>query len=320
MPPSRARVQPAPLARPSFDHLLRCSAHSPSRALQPVPQAKCGDVSAGGVDFETRTEAGSADGLLQMQQGQEQGAGCKCTPCDSRRKQFMWACCCGSTVIILLSFFLALYLPITQLVRETKVRLVHVDVKSLCDNPMLVTLKMQVTNPAPVRVKMDTLEVHLMRTDSKLMLVDTSEPVTLPSNVDSADMLVQMRIKSLDDSKAAQALEDLRAEKRQAYSVSYKAKLNIRVIALPISWTFKGEMDLDDMDNANEEDKEGAKEGEEGGKKVCAVNVTCWVTTFEDECCVQRGNVSLVRYGQVHDQAQALTFQSEVHVCVCVCV
>jgi hypothetical protein len=175
--------------------------------LNPVDVASTADTSTGRVERDVC----SADGLPP--QGPGTGDGCRVslgTLCNSRKKQLMWACCCCSTVIILVSFFLALYLPIMQLIRGTKFRLVHVDLEALCDNPMLVTLRVQVKNPAPVHIKVDKLEVHLMRTDSELILVDIAEPVALPNNVDSVSMVIKMRIKSLNDMKAAQALEDIR--------------------------------------------------------------------------------------------------------------
>ena len=175
--------------------------------LNPVAVASTADTSTGRVERDVC----SADGLPP--QGPGTGDGCRVslgTPCNSRKKQLIWACCCCSTVIILVSFFLALYLPIMQLIRGTKFRLVHVDLEALCDNPMLVTLRVQVKNPAPVHIKVDKLEVHLMRTDSELILVDIAEPVALPNNVDSVSMVIKMRIKSLNDMKAAQALEDIR--------------------------------------------------------------------------------------------------------------
>jgi hypothetical protein len=113
--------------------------------------------------------------------------------------------------------------------------------------------------------------------------------------------------------------------KTQAYSVSYKASLNIRVIALQITFTFKGSLDLDDMNNDDNAHKK-TEDTTNSKEKMCAVNASCWVTTFEDECCLQRGNVSLVRYVEVRDEALAFKLQSEVRACeqtcvrVCVCV
>ncbi len=111
--------------------------------------------------------------------------------------------------------------------------------------------------------------------------------------------------------------------KTQAYSVSYKASLNIRVIALPISFTFKDSLDLDAMNNDDNAQKKTDDTTKGKEKKVCAVNASCWVTTFEDECCLQRGNVSLVRYVEVRDEALAFKLQSEVvcvRACVCLCL
>ena len=98
-----------------------------------------------------------------------------------------WACCCCSVFVIILSFFLAIYLPITAFANGAKLRLVHVgelescivfeswplllpwsmpmdkryrelmhaqmaqvNVSNLCSDPMVLQFRAQVTNPAHV--------------------------------------------------------------------------------------------------------------------------------------------------------------------------
>ena len=69
-----------------------------------------------------------------------------------------------------------------------KMRLVHVDVMDLCSNPMRLSLRAQVSNPADVRVKIDDLGMQLRGPQGALLKVSTSAPLLVPGRIKEANI------------------------------------------------------------------------------------------------------------------------------------
>jgi len=152
--------------------------------------------------------------------------------------------------VIILSFFLALYLPITAFANGAKLRLVHVgelescivfeswplllpwsmpmdkryrelmhaqmaqvNVSNLCSDPMVLQFRAQVTNPAHVHVDVSKLQVVLKKGSQKLMDLSIPEPLAVPSLVENQDIPMTISIDVLDEEAASAALVDLQANK-----------------------------------------------------------------------------------------------------------
>ena len=242
---------------------------------------------------------------------------CECFPCNSPRRRRMWCGCCGATFIILLSFFLAIYLPLMDFINGFKMRLVHVDVMDLCSNPMRLSLRAQVSNPAHVRVKIGDLGMQLRGPQGALLKVSTSAPLLVPGRTKEANISVTLLMDTLLESDAAQALSDLQTNTAlQEYEVVYGAGLDLRIIALPFYYRFQGQSSLaDSQDSQDDEDPDdAAKNAQEAQPKRCDVNASCWFTTFENECCQTEGSLSKIRFLSVRDAAKALSVQSEAEM------
>ena len=79
---------------------------------------------------EVSNSMGSEDKLLNPDR--EKSVTCNCALCDSPRRRMAWACCCCSVFIIILSFVLAIVLPIAAFINGAKLRLVHVRQTNEC--------------------------------------------------------------------------------------------------------------------------------------------------------------------------------------------
>ena len=239
---------------------------------------------------------------------------CECFPCNSPRRRRMWCGCCGATFIILLSFFLAIYLPLMDFINGFKMRLVHVDVMDLCSNPMRLSLRAQVSNPAHVRVMIDDLGMQLRGPQGALLKVSTSAPLLVPGRTKEANISVTLLMDTLLESDAAQALSDLQTNTAlQEYEVVYEAGLDLRIIALPFYYRFQGQSSLADSED-DEDPDDAAKNAQEAQPKRCDVNASCWFTTFKNECCQTEGSLSKIRFLSVRDAAEALSVQSEAEM------
>ena len=194
-----------------------------------------------------------------------------------------------------------------------KMRLVHVDVMDLCSNPMRLSLRAQVSNPAHVRVKIDDLGMQLRGPQGALLKVSTSAPLLVPGRTKEANISVTLLMDTLLESDAAQALSDLQTNTAlQEYEVVYGAGLDLRIIALPFYYRFQGQSSL--ADSEDEDPDDAAKNAQEAQPKRCDVNASCWFTTFENECCRTEGSLSKIRFLSVRDAAEALSVQSEAEM------
>ena len=109
-----------------------------------------------------------------------------------------------------------------------KMRLVHVDVMDLCSNPMRLSLRAQVSNPAHVRVKIGDLGMQLRGPQGALLKVSTSAPLLVPGRTKEANISVTLLMDTLLESDAAQALSDLQTNTAlQEYEVVYGAGLDL---------------------------------------------------------------------------------------------
>eukprot|EP00277_Geminigera_cryophila_P003749 CAMPEP_0179421562 /NCGR_PEP_ID=MMETSP0799-20121207/9857_1 /TAXON_ID=46947 /ORGANISM="Geminigera cryophila, Strain CCMP2564" /LENGTH=329 /DNA_ID=CAMNT_0021195427 /DNA_START=384 /DNA_END=1370 /DNA_ORIENTATION=- len=197
-----------------------------------------------------------------------------------------------------------------QFIEGAKVRLVHVDIETLCANPMTISMRTQVTNPALVHVKISKPEAYLERDGKKLMKLDSGEPLIVSANSQNSPVALQIRMHAMDEQEAALAFAHIQAENfLSSYQITYSATLNVRVIALPIHYEFKGSMTLDDLMNPQQKD---TADDQKKKWKTMFVNASCWVTTFENECCQQDGSLTEIRFLAMQDGTEALNMQSEV--------
>ena len=181
--------------------------------------------------------------------------------CSTRARRRVSACCCAAAMLILLSFFLAIYLPLMHLLRGTFVRLTHIDVTDLCAYPMHLSLRAQVTNTSPVRVRINSFKLQLRGSQAgdeddgrrgwraaPLLQAKTLQPLVLHNDVDQAPVDVPLEIDTLDESAATQALAHLSAgHNTSVYPVTFTAKLSLRIHALAFDYTYTSSLSLADV-------------------------------------------------------------------------
>ena len=181
--------------------------------------------------------------------------------CSTRARRRVSACCCAVAMLIVLSFFLAIYLPLMHLLRGTFVRLTHIDVADLCAYPMHLSLRAQVTNTSPVRVRINSFKLQLRGSQAgdeddgrrgwraaPLLQAKTLQPLVLHNNVDQAPIDVPLEIDTLDESAATQALAHLSAgHNTSVYPVTFTAKLSLRIHALAFDYTYTSSLSLADV-------------------------------------------------------------------------
>jgi len=164
-------------------------------------------------------------------------------------------------------------------------------------------------------VKISKPEAYLKRDGKILMKFDSALPLIISDNSKNSPISLQLRMHTLEEEEAALAIAHIQAETfLSSYEITYSATLNVRVIALPIYYKFKGTTALDDvMDPQNNDDAENddAEKQQKASEIECLVNASCWFTSFEDECCHQDGNLTEIRFLAMQDEAEAFNMQSE---------
>jgi hypothetical protein len=236
------------------------------------------------------------------------------------------------------------------MLQGTQIRLVHVGLDTVCENPMQVTARGHLSskvlrNPANFFISISKFDLFLKGRDIKepILHVNLPAPVVLPLQVEESEVALSMSIVSDDDvSRVATAVASLQENIGLVnYTVECKVELTIRIDE-SISFKFALGDSLPLLDILGQG---GGGDGQRGGgggggggllssvstllfpdqqaskssgadvekRRTCEVTTACWFTNFEGECCASALNLSGVslRSMSVHDDFDAIRLQMD---------
>jgi hypothetical protein len=229
---------------------------------------------------------------------------------------------------------------VTYMLQGTQIRLVHVGLDTVCDNPMQVTARGHFSskvlhNPANFFISISKFDLFLKGQDSRepILHVNLPAPVVLSLQVEESEVALSLSIMSDDNvSRVATAITNLQENIGLVnYTVECKVELTIRIDE-SISFKFALGDSLPLLDILGDvqgggggllssvstllfPDQQASKSSgaDVDKRRTCEVTTACWFTNFEGECCASALNLSGVslRSMSVHDDFDAIRVQTD---------
>jgi len=233
---------------------------------------------------------------------------------------------------------------VTSMLQGSQFRLVHVGLDTVCENPMQVSIRAQLSskvlrNPANFLININKFDLILKERESKehILHANLPAPVVLPLQVEESEMALSLSIMADDNvSRVATAVANLQENIGLVnYTLEFKVEITIRIDE-SISFKFAlgdsqplldilgdsqgggggggGGGFLSSVSTLLFPDQQSSKPSGAGvANRTCEVTTVCWFTNFDGECCASALNLSgmMLQSMSVRDDFEAISLQMD---------